>query len=380
MRVLILGAAGKAAGAAIYSLRLIPGLERIYLADRNAEALCKLSADLAHLPVSPRYLDADNESSLYERMKEADLILGCLGPFHHYEGRIVRAAIAAGRDYISLCDDPGSITEVMALGPEAARSGVRVLCGCGLTPGLSNLLACRASSWLDGVDSIELNWFLELGSNLGTATLEHLLRSFTGKAPVRRGGRAAGARAGSWEEISDFPPPVGSRVVSYLCHPEPATLPDAIVGVGDIWFKACVGSRARGLALHSLAWMGEGERTELWQTLLRTAAIGIARRGERSCLAAVRVTASGVRNGTPHRRVLCVAGDYYRLSGLVMAAAVDGLTRAGWAPGVYTPEGILDDPEVFAWLHRAGLHILVGEAKQGDGPGECYFAPGGCYN
>jgi len=47
---------------------------------------------------------------------------------------------------------------------------------------------------------------------------------------------------------------------------------------------------------------------------------------------------------------------------------------------VYTPEGILDDPEVFAWLHRAGLHILVGEAKQGDGPGECYFTPGGCYN
>ncbi len=366
MKVLILGAAGKAAGAVIPRLRLLPGLERIYLADHNAEALCKLSADLAHLPVSTRYIDAGSENSLYERMMEADVVLGCLGPFHLYEKRIVRAAIAARRDYVSLCDDPASVRETLALGGEAERCGVRILCGCGLTPGLSNLLACRASSFLDRVDAVELAWFMELGSNLGAATLEHLLRSLSGKAPVLREGRRATVRAGSWEEIAEFPPPAGRQVVSYLGHPEPATLPEAIAGAGDIWFKACVGNGARRLALHTLAWLGGGERSELWMTGLRTAAAGVARGGERSSRTSLRVTARGIRNGAGALRVLCVSGDFYRLSALLMAAAVDGLAKRAWAPGVHTPEMILDAPPVFAWLYRAGLRVLVGEEKRGE--------------
>jgi hypothetical protein len=364
MKILILGAAGKAAHAAIYALRHLPGLERLYLADNNAEALCKMSADLAHLPVSLRYLDAENESSLYERMLEADLVLGCLGPFHRYESRIVRAAIAAGRDYLSLCDDPVAVEEVLALGAEAKKSGVRVLCGCGLTPGLSNLLACRAGSRLDRIDSLGFSWFLELGSGIGTATLEHLLRSFAGKAPAYQGGKPAAARSGSWEELIEFPPPVGRQAVSHLSHPEPATLPGVLAGAKEIWFKAGVGGRGRGLALHSLAWLGEGQRTELWLTALRTAAIGITRRGESSCHSAVRVTASGLKDGAPMRRTLCVLGDYYRLSGLVMAASAASLSRAGWAPGVYTPEGVLDDPSVFGWLNRTGVRVLLGEEKE----------------
>ncbi len=363
MRLLILGAAGKAAHAVITALHLLGGVERIYLADNNAEALCRISADLAHLPVSPRYVDADNDSSLYERMREADLVLGCLGPFHRHENRIVRTAIAAGRDYLSLCDDPEAVEDVLALNGEAAKNGVRVLCGCGLTPGLSNLLACRASSRLDRIDTIACSLYLELSANLGSATLEHLLHSFAGKAPARRGGKMAAARAGSWGELVEFPPPVGKQVVSYLRHPEPITLPAAVMGARDIWYKAGVGGKGRELALHSLAWLGEGERTELWMTALRTAAIGITRRTNGSCLAAVRVTASGKSHGVVSHRTLCVVGDYYRLSGLVMAAAADCMGRAGWAPGVYGAEKVLDEPSVFTWLQRAGVRFLVGEAK-----------------
>ncbi|MBN2028573.1 MAG: saccharopine dehydrogenase NADP-binding domain-containing protein [Actinobacteria bacterium] len=363
MKVLILGAAGRAAHATVHALRFLPGLKRLYLADNNAEALCKISADLAHLPVSLRYLDAENESSLYERMLEADLVLGCLGPFHRHESRIVRAAIAAGRDYLSLCDDPAAVEEVLSQGKEAEDSGIRVLCGCGLTPGLSNLLACRAASRLDRIDSVEFSWFLELGSGMGAATLEHLLRSFAGKAPALQGGKPATARAGSWEEMVEFPSPVGRQGVSYLSHPEPATMPAALAGAKEIWFKAGVGSRGMGFALHSLAWLGEGQRTELWQTVLRTAAMGIARRGESSCLTAVRVTARGLKDGVRSCRALCVMGDYYHLSGLVMAASAASLDEEDWEPGIYTPENVLDDPSVFARLNRAGVRVLLGEEK-----------------
>lgn len=364
MKVLVLGAAGRAARAAVNALRFLPGLERLYLADNNAEALCKLSADLAHLPVSPRYLDAENESSLYERMLEADMVLGCLGPFHQHESRIVSAAIAAGRDYLSLCDDPTAVEEVLARGEEIKKSGIRVLCGCGLTPGLSNLLACRAVSRLDRADSVEFSWFLELGPGIGAATLEHLLHSFAGKAPALQGGEAATARARSWEEVVEFPSPVGRQAVSYLSHPEPATMPATLAGTKEIWFKAGVGGRGTGFALHSLAWLGEHQSTELWQTALHAAAGGIARRGESSCLTAVRITACGMKDGAFARRALCVMGDYYRLSGLVMAASAASLGEEGWKPGAYVPEGVLDSPSTFARLRRAGVRILLGEVRE----------------
>lgn len=376
MKVLILGAAGKAASAVISSLCFQPRLERIYLADHNAEALCKQSADLAHLPVSVRYLEAEDEGSLVSRMEEADLVLGCLGPFNLHEGRIVRAAMAAGRDYISLCDDPGSLREVMAMGSEAARRGIRVLCGCGLTPGLSDLLARRASSRLDRVDSVRFAWFLELGPYLGAATLEHLLHSFAGKAPGRRGGSPSGSRAGSWEELVAFPSPVGTRMVTHLSHPEPIALTGAAAAADEIWFKAGVGNRASGLLLHSLARMAWGERTEIWKAAVSAAATAVARRGGGSCPTALRITCSGTRHGAPESRTLCVVGDYYRISGLVMAAAVDTLMVNAWEPGVYKPGDVLDHPAFFSWMHRAGLRIMVGEEIKQAGAGDIRMRAG----
>ena len=83
MKVLILGAAGRAAKAVISFLPFLGRIERVYLADRNAEALCKMAADLRHLPVSPRYLDAENrrddngtqEKELWEAQSPVGLIL-----------------------------------------------------------------------------------------------------------------------------------------------------------------------------------------------------------------------------------------------------------------------------------------------------------------
>ncbi len=283
--------------------------------------------------------------------------------------------MAAGRDYISLCDDPGSLREVMAMGPEAARRGIRVLCGCGLTPGLSDLLACRASSWLDRVDSIAYAWFLELGPYLGMATLEHLLRSSAGKAPVRRGGSQYEARAGSWEEVVEFPSPVGTRMVTHLSHPEPVAPTGAAAKADETWFKAGVGSRAGSLLLNSLARMIAGEKTEIWRAAVRAAAAAVARRGG-SCPTALRVTCSGTRQGLPASRTLCVVGDYYRISGLVMAAAVDTLIRGAWEPGVHNPGEVLDHPAFFSWMYRAGLRIMVGEEIKQAGAGDMRMRAG----
>lgn len=368
MRVLVLGAAGEAGRAAVACLAGLQGIERIFIADRNAEALNKLAVDLGGLPISPRYLDAEGVRGLRERMAEADLALGCLGPFHACEGRIVEAAVASRRDYISLCDDPAAVEEALSLHSDAERAGVRVLSGCGLTPGISNLLACRAASRLDRVEAVEMAWYLEVGNDLGTATLEHLLHAMGGRVDVLRGGRARKARAGSWGEMVEFPPPAGWQEVSFMGHPEPATLPDTLVGVPEIRFKGGVGGRAGNAAMQSLAWIGGWDKGELLTMALGAAARMMARRSQASRRTALRVTARGALRGVGEEVTLAVCGDYYRLSGMAMAAAAAHLVEAGWPAGAYPPERVLDDRGYFRRLYRSGLRVLAGEG--GDAPGK----------
>jgi hypothetical protein len=365
MKVIVLGAAGKSGWAAVHSLFSLGGIEHIYLADHDAESLSRIAADFAHLPVSSRFVDAESERSLRERVSEADLVIGCLGPFHRYEGRIVRSVIAAGRDYLSLCDDSQAAEEAFSLDGEARRRGVSILCGCGLTPGLSNLLACQVSSRLPGAESVELSWFQELGGALGTATLEHLLHVYGVKVPLYQRGGVREVRGGSWEELVEFPPPVGWKAVGFLGHPETITLPRFLRGVMDVSVKGGIGgSRARGLALHSMAWMSEGWSREPWDTALRGMAAGILRRGGDGCMSALRMEMTAQSGGGIGKVIIAVMEDYYRISGLVLAAAVEQWKKATWPAGVHPPEGILDHGMALAWLREKGVRFLVGEEKK----------------
>ncbi len=367
MKVAILGAAGRVGRTVTRMLFSLGGIEKVFLADRDAEALTGQSADYGRLPVSPRYLDAENGRSLRERLAEADLVLGCLGPFHRYEARVVEAAIDARRDYISLCDDPGATAEVATLHPEAVSRGVRILVGCGMTPGLSNLLACRAAARIRRPFSLQLDWYLEMGPGLGDATLEHLLRANAGKVDTLAGGKRAKARAGSREEVVEFPPPVGARMVGFMGHPEPCTLPGALPGAREIRFMGTVGDRLQNLGIQTLGWMGEKERMELWTMALRFAAASLAHRGKTSCTSALRVKAVGESEGPDPamESVFAVCGDYYRISASAMlAAAAYLLAGKGWRAGIWAPEMVLDDPAYFSLLRGQGLRIMVGEGRE----------------
>lgn len=379
MKILILGGAGRSARAAIGPLMKSGGVERILLSDRNAEALSKLCADLWRFPLSPRYLEAECDRDLLERMYEADLVMGCLGPFHRYERRLAEAAISAGRDYISLCDDPEALREVMRLGEEARRRGVSLICGCGLTPGLSNLLACQASSRMESVDSLELSWFLEIGKDTGIATLEHLLHALSGSAATYMKGREIESRAGSWEERVEFPPPLGWREVVYLDHPEPLTLHRSIEGVRDIWVKGGINGRGRGLVLQTLAWLSGNLDSELGATVMRSAVAALANRAEGGCLSVLRLAARGSIDGSRTSLFRAVGGDYYRVTGLFLAAALRQRYESGWPSGVHSPEEVLDWERVLPWLRARGVRFVVGEEKgdRGEGREEGSGSPAG---
>jgi hypothetical protein len=64
--------------------------------------------------------------------------------------------VAEGVSYATCNDDAGAIGALLALDAGAHDSGARVLVGCGLAPGLSDVLARHAAGALDTVDEIHV--------------------------------------------------------------------------------------------------------------------------------------------------------------------------------------------------------------------------------
>jgi len=359
--VLILGAAGRSGRAALDHLCLGEGPEEILLADRDAEGLVKLAAYPSPVPLRLRYLEAESEAGLRRRVSECQVVLGCLGPFHQHEERVVEAVLAEGRDYLSLCDDSAVTRRVLARAGEAEQRGVRIILGCGMTPGISNLLACRAAARLDAAESVRFAWWFGGGLKAGPATVKHLLHSLSGKSELLREGRTARVRSGSWGEPVEFPPPVGTRYLYHLDHPETVTVPVVLRGLRHTWFKAGCGDPVQDIAAQTLAWLGMEWCVDLLSHLLTLTATGRPGTAGSSCPSALRVTAEGIRGGSRRRVHLAVCGDYYRLTGAFVAACLEWLREERPAAGIYTPEMVMDGPSFYRRLGRRGVRFLAGE-------------------
>lgn len=345
------------------ALSRLPGIEAVYLADNDAESLCKMADHPAPFPLCLRYLEAGDERSLRERISEADLVVGCLGPSHLHELKVIRAVMDTGCDYLSLCDDAGMTREALSLQGQAQRSGSRILLGCGMAPGLSNLLALRAASRLEEVHKLAFYWRPGPVSSLGEGTVRHLVHSLSGKAVLLRRGREGKVRAGSWPEPVEFPPPSGRIIVHYLNHPECLTVTRFIPEVQDVCFRAGSGSRGEDLLLQCLARVGDEGYTDFFLGALQLMR-GRGRSREAPCPSFIRVTAEGVRRGRRIRVSVAAAGDYYRASACLTASAVEWL-RSGPPAGFYGPEEALDHPRAYERLRASGLRFF--RAEEGNG-------------
>lgn len=362
MKIVILGAAGRAGRAVLAALMPLPGVEKVFLADGDVEALTRMASQPAPFPLYMRYLEAADHRCLRERLAEADLALGCLGPFHLHEADIFRAALEAGCDYLTLCDDAQTTSELLSRREEAEAGSSRMLLGCGMTPGLSNLLALQAASRLDRVERLRFFWRLEGLWALGWASLRQLARSLSGRAAVVREGREERVRAGGWAEVVDFPPPAGLTIAVFLHRPEPLTLTRVVKGVRESFFKGGMGDRGEDLILQALSRLGEEGYVEALLNILRLAGgRALASRRDGPCRSFLRVTAEGFRGGRPYRVHLATAGDYYRVTGAMAAAAVAWLRSADPPPGVYTPEEAIDGEYSLPFLEASGARFFQAE-------------------
>lgn len=350
MKIIVLGGAGDVGSRAVEELALAEGVQEVAIADRNVEAARRIAGRLAggRCAVTVREVDANDHASLVRAIAGFDVAASALGPFYRFEVKLARAALEAGVDYASVCDEWEAAEAVFEqLDEEAKRRGRVVLTGLGTSPGVTNIAVRYLADQLDRVRRADVLVYQPLDAGGGEAVVRHMLHIISGDTTVWRGGRRTMIPACSESRVADFPE-FGKVRVWNMGHAEPVTVPRFLPGIEEVNFLMGFG-RGSAFFIQPAKWglWKVGPVAEAFVRLItRLEHMGTARA---PAAGAIRVDVWGERDGREEHRMLCGTGQMREATGLSLAvgALMVGrkqlLTTQG---GVYAPEGCID-PAVF---------------------------------
>lgn len=276
MRIIALGGAG---GMGRRALSVLSGeliVDEVVVADLDGAAAAGVAAELRRLgqPASSRSIDVTDPEALRAFLADADLLMNSVGPYFRFGVPILEAAIAAGIDYIDICDDAQPTADMLALDERARAAGITAVIGAGASPGFMNVLARQAAHGLDEVRDVTVGWTLNSAvhgwdmmkesDTGGSAAAIHLLEEFVGDVPVRRGGALVTRR--TREAIRIDIPGLGTGTGYVVGHPEPVTLPLTLGATGES-VSVCMLTSGRAAALHETAARVESGELTLEQAL-----------------------------------------------------------------------------------------------------------------
>jgi lysine 6-dehydrogenase len=281
---------------------------------------------------------------------------------------VTDAAIAASVHLIDLGSYYPETLAQLERHTAAVAAGCRIVPGCGVAPGLTNILARLGADQLDTVESIRLYSYITHPMWTSPGIVITRFDASVGTSVVFEDGVLVEHPSFSGDELIDFPEPYGEQHLHLVPHPEPMTLP-RYLDVANVIFK--VGYPAdetkRIEVLLELAFDGEApfEIDGIAISPRRFAAAYIGRRGiaadERSAnVKQVRV--EGIRGGKPLTFVYDFAVERVgqsassAITGTVAAIAADMVARGGQL-GVHPPEGAFEARPFIDALAARGLAV-----------------------
>lgn len=196
MSTVLLVGAGQVGARAGRQLVDTPGLERLLVADRDADRARSLASQLG-ADVVPFALPGPVPSGV-------DAVAVAVPPEPALA--VARAALHAGVSVAASTDEERGVNALLHLDEEARATGVSVVVGCGLAPGLADVLACHAAAALDVADEIHVARAGVAGEASSAA-----LRKARRERPLewRDGELVSERRRGA--ALVWFPEPVGAR-------------------------------------------------------------------------------------------------------------------------------------------------------------------------
>ena len=225
-RILVLGGAGEMGSAAVADL-----VERtdhdVTVGDVRPDAAAAL-LDRLGAPRRVVTVDVEDPASLAAAMAATDVVLNATYMRHNV--RVTDAAIAAGVHLVDLGSYYPETLQQLERHDAAVAAGCRIVPGCGVAPGLTNILARLGADRLDEVDAIRMYSYITHPMWTSPGIVVTRFDASTGTSVVLEDGVIVERPSFSGEEAFDFPEPYGRQEVHFVPHPEPVTLPRTIDG------------------------------------------------------------------------------------------------------------------------------------------------------
>jgi saccharopine dehydrogenase-like NADP-dependent oxidoreductase len=364
MRALVLGATGFIGRRVAAELARSDEVEKLTVAGRDRGQVSGLASLLGgpSSGVEAGAFDLTDEAALVSLARDHDVVVSCAGPTHDMEAAGLDAAISSGTTYLSLCNDLDALEGAMARDERARAAGTTVVSGCGLSPGLTNLLAAMGAAELERLDELDIAVAYSLADSYGPATIADVLLSFAGPAPYVSDGRRATARAGEWPKLVYFPEPVGWAETFVSAHPEATTLHRLYPDIRSLLYRSGYTERVAMDAIRGSVALGIATAAPtrgLWHRVLHRSRPLVGMLPPRgSQWTATRVDVRGRMEGRAVTISLGIVDRLVNLAALPLArAALELGTKRAGLPGVHTPDEVFEPAAFLATLGRRGLRM-----------------------
>jgi lysine 6-dehydrogenase len=362
MKVVVFGGAGNIGREAARILAESKDIEKLILADYDDEAAENIAGEVgagSGVRIEAAFCDANDRETITVLMKEADVCLGCIGPFYQFEEKMIRAAIETKCDYVSICDDFDAAEAALKFDKSAKKAGITVLTGMGWTPGLSNVLARKAMEIVERASEIHIAWVADVEDSESVAFIKHNLHIFNGDVPVYTGGRWRKVPAGSGREKVGFPSPIGNVHVFHAGHPEPITIPHFLHDLDKVTLKGAImpeWTSYLAIGLGKLGFSNTAKKRDAGAMFLNK--IGPAFFKSKETASGILVRVVGEKNGSPAWAAASCVDNIKRLTGI--PAAVGTLLVGGGEieeKGVLAPEICVPTDLFLKEIKKRGLKV-----------------------
>ena len=371
-RILVLGGSGEMGSAAVADL-----VERtdheVTVGDIRPDAASSLLRRLG-APERVVRVDVDDPSSLATALVGTEVVLNATYMRHNVP--VTDAAIAAGVHLVDLGSYYPETLQQLERSALAEAAGCRIVPGCGVAPGLTNVLARLGAEALDAVHAIRLYSYITHPLWTSPGIVVTRFDASTGTTLVLEDGALVERPSFSDEERFTFPDPYGEQEVHLVPHPEPVTL-SRYIDVPNVAFK--VGYPAdETRRIRVLLELGfdrgapfEFDGVAVSPRGFAAAYIGARGIGPTDRSANVKqVCLDGVRDGRPVTLVYDFAVEQVgrsassAITGTVAAIATDIVARGGGRVGVHPPEGAFDPRPFIEALAERGLTVSEREVAR----------------
>jgi lysine 6-dehydrogenase len=225
MKILVLGGAGAMGMVTARDLAESPTVSEVILGEVDIKKAEHVARWIGSKKVSVKQLG--DKASLLKAMKDVDAVANATP--YHLNLEMTKTAIEAKKDLTDLGGVYYMTLKQLELNDAAEKAGVTVAIGCGLAPGIADVLAKYGADKLDNVEEVHIRYGeVNLTPAKYKWTFRTVLEEYTSGPVIYEKGKFRQLSPFSGKNLVKFPNPIGERPCCYALYSGIATLPSTI--------------------------------------------------------------------------------------------------------------------------------------------------------